>query len=649
MAPVARLPSVPGQVPVREMVVLCLVNLNEAVQGNIIWPLLPFQVQEWGKEDIALYSGILASSFFVGQALCVASWGKAADRYGRRPTLLTGLLGTVASMLVYAFAKSFWVGAAARFAAGAMNGNVSISKTYIGEISDSVSISRAFSWFSFTWGLGTVVAPALGGLLAEPTKHIKSLADVQLFKEYPYALPSLVAVGVAVAAFTLGYFMLGETEVWLARNAARDGGGAGDSGAARRGGASAAGTGLEMSPLPRGGATPGKARASLKASVAAESSKAGGSDDAEDASLLTRKQEKGVAQPPRSGASQSSKAKAEKRVAEDVETGEGAALLSPQRVKAPPAGVSSSGAAAEDDDSAYPPLDGSTPPPSSFRDLLSDSVIFWSIGLYGILSTGQIIFDEMLPVFCKMDRSDGGLGFSASNVGVMQIVAGATQIACQLFVFPRVNLKFGCLLCYRHSIWPLAALLFFPLTGRLQSPESLWLLLSAFIALKTAGLTLAFTAIMIAINNASRGRNLGLVNGFAQAVASTVRAIGPTLGGAVFSASMAWDFLGPLRLHAIYFVTSCLFLLGFGLSWKLPKWVNRAPDYRAVTAGAAAGAAAEEEQEEDERLSFEDDDGRADTPCSDLSDGGLGLDTDVSEEEEEDADAEPQPGHPAAA
>ncbi len=39
-----------GRLPLRQVLSLCIVNLNEAVQGNIIWPFLPFAAQRWGAK-----------------------------------------------------------------------------------------------------------------------------------------------------------------------------------------------------------------------------------------------------------------------------------------------------------------------------------------------------------------------------------------------------------------------------------------------------------------------------------------------------------------------------------------------------------------------------------------------------------------------
>jgi len=85
---------------VPQALVLCLVNLNEACAGNIIWPFLPFLTARYARaEDVGVYTGVLASAFFFGQALAVSSWGAAADRYGRRPVILLGLAGSAATML----------------------------------------------------------------------------------------------------------------------------------------------------------------------------------------------------------------------------------------------------------------------------------------------------------------------------------------------------------------------------------------------------------------------------------------------------------------------------------------------------------------------------------------------------------------------
>ncbi|KAJ2767046.1 hypothetical protein IWQ56_003479, partial [Coemansia nantahalensis] len=57
-------------------------------------------------EDIALYAGMLFSSFSFCQTLTVMHWGRLSDRIGRRPVLLFGLTGYLVSFLLFGVSRS---------------------------------------------------------------------------------------------------------------------------------------------------------------------------------------------------------------------------------------------------------------------------------------------------------------------------------------------------------------------------------------------------------------------------------------------------------------------------------------------------------------------------------------------------------------
>jgi hypothetical protein len=40
-----------GRLPLLQVTVLCFANLNEAVQGNVIWPFIPAATRRWGAEQ----------------------------------------------------------------------------------------------------------------------------------------------------------------------------------------------------------------------------------------------------------------------------------------------------------------------------------------------------------------------------------------------------------------------------------------------------------------------------------------------------------------------------------------------------------------------------------------------------------------------
>jgi len=71
-----------------------------------------------------------------------------------------------------------------------------------------------------------------------------------------------------------------------------------------------------------------------------------------------------------------------------------------------------------------------------------------------------------------------------------------------------------------------------------DSPALLWAGISLISILRSIGATVAFTSIMVLINNSAGSSRLGYVNGVSQTVACAVRGVGPALGGAVWSWSL---------------------------------------------------------------------------------------------------------------
>jgi hypothetical protein len=94
----------------------------------------------------------------------------------------------------------------------------------MGELTTTKTQALGFSLLSFTWGLGIVTAPVIGGFLADPVTQFgpdSFLGRVPFVKEYPYLLPSLFSVMVSVTAFIGGFFLLPESEAWKKNNALR--------------------------------------------------------------------------------------------------------------------------------------------------------------------------------------------------------------------------------------------------------------------------------------------------------------------------------------------------------------------------------------------------------------------------------------------
>lgn len=213
----AKMPPLPPQTPLPcfQIAILCLINASEGVAMNIIWSYVPFLVGQWYNDnELGVYVGLLASSFFVTQSLSAVWWGKLSDRFGRRPILIIGVFGSALSMTLFGWSQSYEVCIAGRLCAGLLNGNLGIVKSYLGEITDQTNRARGFSFLSLIWGVTSILAPAAGGLLAKPAERW-SVFQTEFWETHPYLLPSLVSVVVSLSGATVGFFFLPESSKWL--------------------------------------------------------------------------------------------------------------------------------------------------------------------------------------------------------------------------------------------------------------------------------------------------------------------------------------------------------------------------------------------------------------------------------------------------
>ncbi|KAF9430338.1 hypothetical protein BGZ94_007340, partial [Podila epigama] len=186
-------------------------NLNISFR-ELAGPCRDFGMTE-NEDEIGFFCGLIASSFFLAQFCTSIFWGYMSDRYGRRPILLFGLIGSTITILLFGLSKTLIWAIVTRSLCGLLNGNVGVAKSMLGEIADASNQAQAFSIFGFAWGIGMIIGPVLGGYLANPAKTFPEIfGDWQFFIDYPYFLPCLVAALGSVIGFIVGYFFLEETK-----------------------------------------------------------------------------------------------------------------------------------------------------------------------------------------------------------------------------------------------------------------------------------------------------------------------------------------------------------------------------------------------------------------------------------------------------
>lgn len=92
-------------------------------------------------KDIPFWVGIIGASFNAMAFATGIFWGRASDRFGRKPMIITGLLGTLLSTIVFGFSTNIWMAMTARCISGALNGNVGILRTMVAEIVTEKEVS----------------------------------------------------------------------------------------------------------------------------------------------------------------------------------------------------------------------------------------------------------------------------------------------------------------------------------------------------------------------------------------------------------------------------------------------------------------------------------------------------------------------------
>lgn len=160
-----------------------------------VMPQLIREVEGGTLAQAALWGGIFSTAYAVMQFLCGPLLGSLSDRYGRRPVLLTTLTIMALDYVVIALAGSIWILLAGRIIGGIAASTRSVSTAFIADISSADQKAARFGLVGAAFGLGFVLGPLAGGLLAE----IGTRA------------PFWAAAGLAAANLALGLIVLPET------------------------------------------------------------------------------------------------------------------------------------------------------------------------------------------------------------------------------------------------------------------------------------------------------------------------------------------------------------------------------------------------------------------------------------------------------
>ncbi|AKN29879.1 MFS transporter [Clostridium carboxidivorans P7] len=135
---------------------------------SIIAPVVPFLVKPYisNPGDQAIVVTLLTSVYAVCMFFAAPGLGALSDKYGRRPVLLICLLGSAIGYLIFGIGGALWVLFLGRIIDGITGGTISTIFAYFADIIPPNQRTKYFGWVSAVVGVGSIIGPTLGGLLA---------------------------------------------------------------------------------------------------------------------------------------------------------------------------------------------------------------------------------------------------------------------------------------------------------------------------------------------------------------------------------------------------------------------------------------------------------------------------------------------------
>jgi len=131
----------------------------------MVIPILPFLIESMGASGRAL--GLLMATFALMQLIFSPVWGSLSDRIGRKPVLMIGVFGFGITMVLFGLSTELWMLFAARALSGILSSaTLPTSMAYISDSTTEEQRGGGMGVVGAAMGLGMVLGPGLGGLLA---------------------------------------------------------------------------------------------------------------------------------------------------------------------------------------------------------------------------------------------------------------------------------------------------------------------------------------------------------------------------------------------------------------------------------------------------------------------------------------------------
>jgi len=158
---------------------LLFITLFNSILGlSILFPIIGPLARELGLSEFQ--TGLFSTAYAFMQFLMSPYWGRKSEEVGRKPILLVGILGFSVSFFLFGlFAQlrfaglldvntTFWLMLFARLIGGAFSSaTLPTAQAYVADITGRADRTAGMAVIGAAFGLGVIVGPGLGGLLAK--------------------------------------------------------------------------------------------------------------------------------------------------------------------------------------------------------------------------------------------------------------------------------------------------------------------------------------------------------------------------------------------------------------------------------------------------------------------------------------------------